>query len=143
MHVCVSNFPMYAFSIFRCNMTYMPVVFISKCRAIPISPHFALWLPCRLHGINQLLLLVRSRYKGTPLPQQPRSPATPRQKPTMSFHPASLHSSSSPMFSLSELQEDVVTTFLAGKPQILDPSSLRTPFKFRLTAPSKSLHPAE
>ena len=114
-----------------------------RSKANLLSTHFTLWLPHRLHGINELLQLVRSRYRCIPLSQHPCSPTSLHQIATMSFQPTCLHSSSSPMFSLSELQEDVVTTFLAGKLHILDPSNLRTPFKFKISVPSKSLHPTE
>ena len=89
----------------------------------------------RIHGVNELLQLLRSRHKST----LQCYPMTSVQKVTMSLSAAS----SSPLFYLSELQEDIVTSFLSGKPFILEVSNLRTPFKFKLTTPRTVLHPAE
>ena len=47
------------------------------------------------------------------------------------------HMPSSVCFSLHELQEDIITAYLTGKPIIKDVSSLRTPFKFREDASSR------
>lgn len=60
--------------------------------------------PSRLHGINNFLELMRSRY-------QPTSQEMP-------FH-------------LEQLEEDLVVTFIVGKPHIESPLLLRTVFKFK------------
>ena len=80
---------------------------------------------CSVHGINDFLQLIRSRY-------QPSSDA-----------PMELQTVQVPEFQLSLLQEDIVAYFLAGKPLIcIEPSSpLRIPFKF--LQPTNSVKEAE
>ena len=78
------------------------------------SPHIQVSAlsSCSVHGINDFLQLIRSRY-------QPSSDA-----------PMELQTVQAPEFSLSLLQEDIVAYFLVGKPLIyIEPSSpLRIPF---------------
>ena len=94
---------------------------------------------CRLHGVNELIQLLRSRHRNI-LHTYPSFSPTPPQRVTMSLSTAS---AAAPLFHLQELQEDVVSSFLAGKPFILDVSNLRTPFKFKVTVPRAMLYPAE
>ena len=83
--------------------------------------------PSSLHGINDFLQLVRSRYQ--PLPRD--TPTQPQRY--MSISQTMLQTTKAPEFQLYLLQEDIVACFLAGKPLIrIEPSSLlRTLFKFR------------
>ena len=97
----------------------------------------------RVHGINELLQLLRSRHMGTSDPSTLQDPFSPPTTPHNQRPSMSLHFSVAPLFHMLELQEDVVTSFLAGKPFIMDVASLRSPFKFKVTAPGSTLHPAE
>lgn len=59
----------------------------------------------RLHGVNSLVQLMRSRYRVTSCDQ-------------------ALH--------FDKLEEDVVLTFIVGKPLIDTPSHLRKVFQFKM-----------
>ena len=76
--------------------------------------------PCRLHGINSLLQLIRSRYV-TSLND--------------SGSPVAIHHPKEPTakFQLAQLEQDIIAIFIAGKPHIHNesPSQLRTLFKFK------------
>ena len=80
--------------------------------------------PSSVHGINDFLQLIRSRYQS------------------YNDAPMKLQTVKSP-FQLSLLQEDIVAYFVAGKPLIyIGPSSpLRIPFKFH--QPTNSVKDAE
>ena len=78
--------------------------------------------PCSVHGINDFLQLVRSRY----------------QPYFANDVPLELETAQPPEFEFSLLQEDIVAYFLAGKPLICiePPTLLRIPFQFRQSTTS-------
>lgn len=81
--------------------------------------HRLLFPPFRLHGINSFLQLIRSRYV-TSLDD--------------SGSPVAIHHPKEPTskFQLAQLEQDIIATFIAGKPLIhVSPSQLRTVFKFK------------
>ena len=90
----------------------------------PNSPHIqgSTLSSCSVHGINDFLQLIRSRY-------QPSSGA-----------PMELQTVQVPEFQLSLLQEDIVASFLAGK-SLIYIESLRISFKFH--QPTNSVKGAE
>ena len=87
-----------------------------------------------LHNVDDFLQLVRSRY----LPQ-----GTPENISTAERNPStSISTSNVKRFNFYLLQEDVMTTYLIGKPLLESAGSIRTHFKFRSAQPS-SPHPTE
>ena len=102
-------------------------------------------LPYRLHGVNELVQLLRSRHRNILHTYPSFSPNVARQQQsaTMSLGSAPSPSPASPLFHLQELQEDIIVSFVAGKPFILDVSVLRTLFKFKVSVPRALQHKAE
>lgn len=75
--------------------------------------------------MSSLLQVIRSRY-------QPVAMTSPDVTgPSMSFSQAMLESKKLPEFQLLQLEEDLVRMFVAGKPLIESPSSMRILFKFK------------
>ena len=88
-----------------------------------------------LHGVNEFLQLIRSRYRP-PLEDAAAASASsqqdPKQQITLSISETALHQlTRQPAFQLTQLEEDIVASYIAGKPLIHKPSLLRTIFKFR------------
>jgi hypothetical protein len=81
----------------------------------------------KLHQISDLLQLFRSRQRN--LHPFPASSSKLQQAVT-----------SVPLFNINELQEDIVTCFVAGKPFIHD--MLRISFIFKVTGPKVAFHQA-
>ena len=83
--------------------------------------------PYSLHGISDIVQLVRSRY------QIPSFDVLIEPQQNVYTSPDLLQTVKAPGFQFNLLQEDIVSCFIAGKPLIcIEPSSvLRTPFKFR------------
>ena len=111
-------------------MLYPPTLALTAYLRDPFHPgifiilihrlHRLLFPPCRLHGINSFLQLIRSRYV-TSLNDSGSSVAIHHPKePTAKFQ-------------LAQLEQDIIATFIAGKPYIHNesPSQLRTLFKFK------------
>ena len=81
----------------------------------------------RLHGVSNFLQLVRSRYQPT-IPEE-RPALLP---PSSSLAWASIRCRQKvPVFQLGQLEEDMVTSFITGKPLIKSPLLLRIIFKFK------------
>ena len=81
----------------------------------------------RLHGVSSFLQLVRSRYQPT-IPGE-RPAVLP---PSSSFVWASIRPRPEvSVFQLGQLEEDMVTAFITGKPLIKSPLLLRTLFRFK------------
>ena len=87
-----------------------------------------------LHGVNEFLQLIRSRYRP-PLEDAAAASASSQQDPkqiTLSISETALHQlTRQPAFQLTQLEEDIVASYIAGKPLIHKPSLLRTIFKVR------------
>lgn len=103
------------------------------CSLISMQPLFYIeheFSPYSLHGIGDILQLVRSRYQ---------LPSFDVPIENVYTSPDLLQAVKAPGFQFNLLQEDIVSCFIAGKPLIcIEPSSvLRTPFKFR--QPSSSV----
>jgi hypothetical protein len=85
-----------------------------------------------LHGVNEFLQLIRSRYRP---PLEDSAASAGQQDPkqiTLSISETALHQlTRQPAFQLAQLEEDIVASYIAGKPLIHKPSLLRTIFKFR------------
>jgi hypothetical protein len=81
----------------------------------------------RLHGINSFLQLLRSRYQPTSQDQPMLASSTLVSLSWSSIHPHR----QMPTFHLDILEEDLVSTFISGKPLIEAPSELRKPFCFK------------
>ncbi len=75
-----------------------------------------------VHGVSSFLQIIRSRYES------PKS---------------SVKTTDKPGFQLKHLEEDLVRQFIAGKPLIESPSSIRTLFKFKQSIRSDVTIPDE
>ena len=74
-----------------------------------VSNHLCFLTLCSQHGISDYLQIVRSRYQPPP---------------------------TSPKFDLPALQQDILEAYVAGKPTMMNPSSIRTIFKFKEKCPT-------
>lgn len=83
--------------------------------------------PCRLHGVNSFLQLMRSRYQPTSQDQPMLASSALVSLSWSSLHPRR----QMPAFHLDKLEEDLVSTFISGKPLIEAPSQLRKVFRFK------------
>ena len=95
-----------------------------------------------LYDVDDFLQLVRSRY----LPQGticvPDGASKAERNPSASVSISATQQTVC-QFNLHLLQEDMVTTYLAGKPQLEGAGSIRTHFKFRKMAQQSSPRPTE
>ena len=116
---------------------------LQQCRLHVHSSHslFSLHHTPSLHGIDNFLQLVRSRYS----PQTAAEGALPKalKNPMVSVSGNVVQQQTACQFHLHLLQEDVVTTYLAGKPPVESAAAIRTRFKFRNLAQQSSPHPKE
>ena len=94
-----------------------------------------------LHEIDDFLQLVRSRYRIAYIPEG----TLPKQlkNPIASVSGSVVQQQTACQLDLHLLQEDVVATYLAGKPPVESAAAIRTHFKFRTLAQQSSPHPTE
>ena len=106
------------------------------------SPHTHIHIS--LHGVNEFLQLIRSRYRP---PLEDSSTTGSQQDPrqiTLSISENALHQLKKlPAFQLAQLEEDIIASYFAGKPLIHKPSLLRTIFKFRQSQKAADAIPKE
>ena len=97
-----------------------------------------------LHEIDDFLQLVRSRYIPQRTAYVPEGAFPKALKNPMASVSGSVMQQHTPcQFDLHLLQEDVVATYLAGKPPVENAAAIRTHFKFRNMAQQCTPHPAE
>eukprot|EP00731_Ephydatia_muelleri_P026790 Em0018g890a len=97
-----------------------------------------------LHDIDDFLQLVRSRYTPHRATYVPEGGLPKALKNPMASVSGSVVQQHTPcQFDLHLLQEDVVATYLAGKPPVESAAAIRTHFKFRNMAQQSSPHPVD
>ena len=95
-----------------------------------------------LHGVDNFLQLVQSRYHPQGTICVPDGTSKAEQNPSASVSISAMQPTVC-QFNFHLLQEDMITTYLAGKPQLEGAGSIRTHFKFRNTAQQSSPRPTE
>ena len=96
-----------------------------------------------LHGVNEFLQLIRSRYRP-PLEDSASAVQQDPKQITLSISEHALHKlTRQPAFQLAQLEEDIIASYIAGKPLIHKPSLLRTIFKFRQSQKAADAIPQE
>ena len=95
-----------------------------------------------LHDVDNFLQLVRSRYHPQGTIFVPDGTSKAEKNPSASVL-ISVMQPTVCQFNFHLLQEDMITTYLAGKPLLEGCGSIRTHFKFRNLAQQSSLPLAE
>ena len=109
-----------------------------------ICIHQTLCSPSSTPSLHDFLQLVRSRYTPQRAAYVPEG-AIPKalKNPVASVSGSVVQQHTPCQFDLHLLQEDVVATYLAGKPPVESAAAIRTHFKFRNMAQQCTPHPEE
>ena len=113
---------------------------MNRVHGVPIYYRIPSLSTSSLHDVDNFLQLVRSRYSPRRIVCVPDGKAAKNQTTSISIS-AVQHTVC--QFNLHLLQEDMVATYLAGKPLLESAGSIRTHFKFRNKAQQSSPHPTE
>eukprot|EP00731_Ephydatia_muelleri_P021730 Em0014g321a len=97
-----------------------------------------------LHEIDDFLQMVRSRYTPHRAAFVPEgAPPKPVKNPMASVSGSVVQQHTPCQFDLHLIQQDVIATYLAGKPLVESAAAIRTHFKFSNMAQHTSAHPVD